>query len=67
MEKLMKIIGRVLYICFGFVPIYLAFYIGEQEVRWWQSILIFIGGFILIMSQRMFEEEDDEERQENNL
>ena len=49
MGELMKIIGKILYIyiCFGFVPIYLAFYIGEQEIKWWQSILIFISGFIL--------------------
>lgn len=61
MRKLMRIIGRILYICFGFVPIYLAFYIGEQEIKWWQSILIFIGGFYLIMSPRLLEEEDNEE------
>lgn len=61
MRKLMRIIGRILYICFGFVPIYLAFYIGEQEIKWWQSILIFIGGFYLIMSPRLLEDEDNEE------
>ena len=47
MGELMRIIGRIIYICIGFVPIYLAFYISGQEVRWWQSILIFISGFIL--------------------
>lgn len=61
MRKLMRIIGKILYICFGFVPIYLAFYMGEQEIKWWQSILIFIGGFYLIISPRILEEEDNEE------
>lgn len=61
MRKLIRIIGRILYICIGFVPIYLAFYIDGQEIKWWQSILIFIGGFYLIISPRILEEEDNEE------
>ena len=47
----------ILYYILGFLPIYLAFWLNGEEVKWWQAILIMIGGLIFGLSWPILEKE----------
>lgn len=49
---------KIIFYSFGFAPIFLAFSLNGQEIRWWQYLLIILGGFILSLSGPMFERMD---------
>jgi 4-hydroxybenzoate polyprenyltransferase len=49
---------KIIFYSFGFTPIFLAFSINGQEIRWWQYLLIISGGFILSLSGLMFDNDE---------
>ena len=55
---MIKALKRIIFYSFGFTPIFLAFSINGQEIRWWQYLLIISGGFILSLGGLMFDNED---------
>ena len=55
---MIKALKRIIFYSFGFMPIFLAFAINGQEIRWWQYLLIILGGFILSLSGLMFDNDE---------
>jgi len=41
---------KLIYFILGYAPIYLAFWLNKQDVKWWQMLLIITGGTILSLS-----------------
>ena len=54
----MKKMKTILYYILGFLPIYLAFWLNGEEVKWWQAILIMIGGLIFGLSWPILEKKN---------
>ena len=49
---------KIIYFIFGYAPIYFAFWLNGQEIKWWQMLLIIIGGTILSLGWPILNNKD---------